>query len=156
MLVLAAAQLWTDLTGVYLVRAADLGLTETTLQISRILLFTAGIVLVGYALVSWLVATAVRRWAASVPVPGGTRNHHRAWKGEARRLAVVEVARCAVRRDYARVARAAADTLEQSAIRASATAYEFGQRRGTPRQRTRLSRRSIDPPTASSSAVTTA
>jgi hypothetical protein len=68
----------------------------------------------------------VRRWARAYrfgDVPETITEMER----EVIRLAVVEVARCTVRRDYARVARAAADTLEQAAIRASETALEFGQ-----------------------------
>lgn len=124
-LILAGVQIWADATQTYLVDLGALGLSTAMATLVRILLYSFSALLIGYGVVSALAARSVRRWATSHrfdEVPEVLTS----LETEAVRLAVMEVARCAIRREYARVARAAADTLEQASSKGSEVARAFG------------------------------
>jgi hypothetical protein len=100
--------------------------SATTLGLDRVLTI-AVVSTLGYTVLSLVVAVAVRRWARDLrfaEVPGALA----ALESTARVLGVSEVARFPARREYARVARLAADTLEQAATHASDVARDFGER----------------------------
>ena len=126
LVVVSIAQAVADATGLYALRYQDLGIDPVTGGRLQAVANLAAIALLGYLVVSLVVAVAVRRWAKRFrfsEVPPVLTELHR----EARWLAVAEVSRTPARREYARVARAAADTLERAARDGSETARGFGQ-----------------------------
>ncbi len=126
---LVIGQLWANLTGTYLVTFVDplvLGLPVREWQRVGMLLAMAFVV---YLLCGFAVGLALRRWGsrfrfADVPELAGLIG------GEAQAVAIAEVARFGVRRDYARMARAAADTLEHGSQRGAEVSRGFGDRLG--------------------------
>ena len=121
---LVIAQLYADLTQTYLL-ADDRFLLGIPIPVYRTAVTVAAWALVVYLILGLIVARGLRRWGRRFrfeEVPGFLADMDR----EAHALAVAEVARFAVRRDYARVARAAADTLEHGSRRASEVAGQFG------------------------------
>lgn len=127
LLVGAVAQFVADATGLYVLRSADLGLDAATADLVQMAVTLLAILMFAYLGISLLVGSAVRRWANSfrfAEVPAALRQI----EVQARAAAVAEVARCPVRRDYCRVARAAADTLEMATTEGSKIAREFGTR----------------------------
>ena len=104
----------------------NLGIDATTAQLLQVPLTVLTAAVLGYLALSVVAAIAIRRWADAFRferLPGLATEI----ESNARRLAVVEVARCGIRRDYARVSRAAADTLEAATAAGSAVAKDFGQ-----------------------------
>jgi hypothetical protein len=125
LLIAAFAESVSDATGVYLVSSADLGLDAVTAERLQAIVTFLAIAMFGYLAISLLVGAAVRRWAtdfqfADVPMV------LRELEYEARASAIAEVARCPARRDFARVAREAADTLELATTEGSRVAREIG------------------------------
>ena len=126
---LVIGQVWANQTGSYLLTFVDplvLGVPIREWQTVGMLLALAFVL---YLLCGYAVGLALRPWAsrfrfADVPELASLIG------GEAQAVAIAEVARFGVRRDYARMARAAADTLEHGSQRASEVSREFGDRLG--------------------------
>ena len=122
-LVGTALQIWADTTGYYIVDAMGMGIgVEPWRSIIRILAIAA----VLYLLLGLAVGWALKRWARQFDFQ---RIPHLLMDldAEACAYAVSDVARCTLRREGARVARAAADTLEQGIASGAATAEAFGK-----------------------------
>lgn len=124
--VFVAVQTWADLTSTYLFDTGGMRVIGLPLSVYQAILTALAWLLALYLIAGLIVAIAVRRWAKQFgfeQVPA----MYEQLEGEARALAVAEVARFAVRRDYARVAREAADTLEQGARAGADVARQFGE-----------------------------
>lgn len=121
-----AAQWMADRTGRYLIDLASIGPFATgATWLPYVLAFLAVLAIV-YLIVSVLSAFAVRRWSSSLgfdQVPAALEQLH----ADAAALATAEVARCAPRRELARITRAAADTLELGATSGSEAARRFAE-----------------------------
>ena len=126
---LVIAQAWARLTGTYLFPTDNLLIIGVPYReyeaVGRFLI----IGFVVYLLSGFVVALALRRWGSrfrfsEVPELASQIG------GEAQAVAIAEVARFGVRRDYARISRAAADILEHGSQRGSEVSRGFGEKLG--------------------------
>ncbi len=122
--VVAALQVWADTTGQFLVNAGQLGIgLEPWRTIGRIVAIAAVI----YLFLGLFVGWALRSWARQFDfarIPELVMD----LDAEACAWAVSDVARCVARREGARVARAAAETLGQGIELGAKTAEDFARR----------------------------
>ena len=116
-----------DTTGLYLLSPETLGIDVVTSKRLQALVSIAVVLMLAYTIASLIVAAAVRRWARSLRFEEVPRVLGKL-ESDARALAIAEVARFPARREYARVAKIAAETLEQAATHASDIAHAFGER----------------------------
>ena len=126
---LVIAQAWARLTGNYLFQTGDLliiGVPYSEYEAVGRFLIVAFVV---YLLLGFFVAAALRRWGSRFRF-GEVPELASRIGGEAQAVAIAEVARFGVRRDYARMARAAADILEHGSQRGSEVSRGFGERLG--------------------------
>ena len=65
LLVISAAQFWADRTGMYAIRPQDVGIDPRTADLIARILTLLAVALLGYLLISIIVAIATRRWAKS-------------------------------------------------------------------------------------------
>lgn len=123
------AQLWANFTGTYLFTVVDplvLGVPLREYQTAGMLLVVAFAL---YLVFGFAVALALRRWGSRLRFAEVPELATRIG-AEAQAVAIAEVARFGVRREYARMSRAAADTLEHGSQGGSDVARGFGERLG--------------------------
>ena len=123
------AQAWARLTGNYLFPTDNLLIIGVPYReyeaVGRFLI----IGFVVYLLFGFVVALALRRWGSRFRF-GEVPELASQIGGEAQAVAIAEVARFGVRRDYARISRAAADILEHGSQRGSEVSRGFGEKLG--------------------------
>ena len=126
---LVIGQIYANLTGTYLVRVVDPNVLGVPLREWQTIGMLLAVAFVVYVLLGFAVALALRRWGSRFRF-GDVPELASRIGGEAQAVAIAEVARFGVRRDYARMARAAADILEHGSQHGAEVAEGFGERLG--------------------------